>query len=466
MKDEYDLVIIGNGAAAFSAAIRASEITSNQISIAMVGHGKLGGTCVNVGCVPSKYLIEAAEELHTQRHPVYPGIGRSLQPFDFARLMESLRDAVKGEGKSKYVDVIKSYSNIDPIEGTAAFVSRDKISVSSGHRLSGYNFIIATGSRPTAPSIPGLNEAGYLTSDTVWNLNELPQRLAIIGGGPIGLELGQAFSRLGSEVTIIESLPSLLPHTEPEISQIMASHLTSEGINLKLGATVRDVTGRMDERTIELQGGEKLEADEILVATGRSPNVPGLNLESAGVNYTGRGIQVDRTLKTSNPRIYAAGDVVDQKLMLETLAAREGTVAAENIYEHTMKGVDLNSIPWAVFTSPQLASVGYTEAERSTAGGASRTLKLELVPKARIMRKTDGVFKLVTDSETGRVVGVHAFAPNAAELIMEGVYAVKFGLKVEEMIGNSHIFPTISEGIKLTGQSFIRDLSKMSCCME
>ncbi len=213
-----------------------------------------------------------------------------------------------------------------------------------------------------------------------------------------------------------------------------------------------------------MQGNEKLEVEEILVATGRSPNVSGLNLEVAGVNYTKKGIQVDRTLKTSNPRIYAAGDVVDQKFMLETLAAREGTLAVENIYEHTMKVVDMNSVPWAIFTSPQLASVGYTEAEYPTA--KSRTLRLEHVPKARIMRKTDGMFKLVTDSETGRVVGVHALAPNAAELIMEGVYAIKFGLKIEEIIENSHIFPTIAEGIKLTGQSFIRDISKMSCCME
>jgi len=465
MKDEYDLVIIGNGAAAFSAAIRASEITSNQISIAMVGYGKIGGTCVNVGCVPSKYLIEAAEELHTQRYPVYPGIVRSLQAFDFLKLMDSLRDVVKGERKSKYVDVIKSYSNIDLIEGVASFVNGNKISVNSEYRLSGYNFIIATGSRNSIPSIPGLKEAGYLTSDTVWNINELPNRLAIIGGGAVGLELGQAFGRLGSEVTIIEAMPSLLLlQTEPEIAQTMAKHLESEGINLKLGMTVKSVTGGINGKTIEMQDRKKLEVDEILVATGRSPNVSGLNLEGAGVNYTKKGIQVDRTLKTSNPRIYAAGDVVDQKLMLETLAAREGTLAAENIYEHAMKVVDINSVPWAIFTSPQLASVGYTEAEYPTA--KSRTLTLEHVPKARIMRKTDGMFKLVTDSETGRVVGVHAFAPNAAEIIMEGVYAIKFGLKIEEMIENSHIFPTIAEGIKLAGQSFIRDISKMSCCME
>jgi len=465
MKDEYDLVIIGNGAAAFSAAIRASEITSNQISIAMVGYGKIGGTCVNVGCVPSKYLIEAAEELHTQRYPVYPGIARSLQAFDFLKLMDSLRDVVKGERKSKYVDVIKSYSNIDLIEGVASFVNGNKISVNSEYRLSGYNFIIATGSRNSIPSIPGLKEAGYLTSDTVWNINELPNRLAIIGGGAVGLELGQAFGRLGSEVTIIEAMPSLLLlQTEPEIAQTMAKHLESEGINLKLGMTVKSVTGGINGKTIEMQDRKKLEVDEILVATGRSPNVSGLNLEGAGVNYTKKGIQVDRTLKTSNPRIYAAGDVVDQKLMLETLAAREGTLAAENIYEHAMKVVDINSVPWAIFTSPQLASVGYTEAEYPTA--KSRTLTLEHVPKARIMRKTDGMFKLVTDSETGRVVGVHAFAPNAAEIIMEGVYAIKFGLKIEEMIENSHIFPTIAEGIKLAGQSFIRDISKMSCCME
>ena len=473
MRDEYDLVILGWGAAAFSAAIRASEITSGQASIAMVGFGDLGGTCVNVGCVPSKYLIEAAKAAFTQRNPRYPGISSTEPVINFGVLMESLRSAVEGERKAKYVDVISQYDNVDLIEGRASFTGPGEVLVdgpSGNVRIKGFNFLIATGSSPAVPNIEGLRDVKYLTSNDVWELRELPKSLAVLGGGAIGLELGQAFSRLGSHVTVIEAMPTILPQAEPEVSMALLGSLREEGIGFELKARVSKVYEEKGEKVIRLvtsDGQKEVRADEVLVATGRLPNVLGLNLEAAGVEYSRRGVRVDGTLRTSNPRVYAAGDVVDQRLMLETLAAREGVTAVENMFEHAELRIDLASIPWSAFTEPQAASVGYTEREYSERGGCScRSIGLASVPKARLMRESNGLFKIVVDPRTEKVVGVHVLSPNAAEIIMEGAYAVKHGLTYRDIIDSTHVFPTIAEGIKLAAQSFIRDVSKMSCCVE
>lgn len=466
---DYDLVIIGRGAAAFAAAIRASEITSGQASIAMVGKGPLGGTCVNVGCVPSKYLIEAAGDVHRTSHPRYPGLEAMRPEVDFSRLMASLREAVASERTSKYEDVIAAYDNVRLIEGTASFAGKDEVIVrESGLRLKGYNFLIATGSRPKVPDVPGLREAGYLTSDTVWGLEALPQRLAIIGGGAVAVELGQALSRLGSSVTIFQRRPRLLPKAEPELSERLTHALRSEGVRVELGAEVTRVEGSSSGKSLRFSLGsevDQVEVDQVLVAAGRSPNVSELELERAGVNYSERGVHVYPTMATSNPRVYAAGDVVDQGIMAEALAAKEGVVAVENIYDHAEKEVDLTSFPWSVFTDPQLASVGYTR-EGYPGRAEVRLLELSWVPRARISREVEGAFELVTDSSSQKVVGVHALAPNAAEFVSGAALAVKCGLTVEELIEGPHVFPTISEGIKLTAQSFRRDLAKMSCCVE
>ena len=474
LKNEYDLVILGRGAAAFSAAIKASEITAGQATIAMIGFGPLGGTCVNVGCVPSKYLIEAAKVAHTQSSPRYPGIEPGHPSINFGELMESLRRTVKEERKERYENVIKSYENIDVYDGKAQFVDRDAIIVknnSNPKKLKGYNFIIATGSSTKIPKIEGLNETGYITSNTVWDLNSLPRTLTILGGGFIGLEIGQSLERLGTKVTIIKEHNTVAPGIEEEIGKTLMEILTSEGIDFRNGKKILRVYSRNGKKVVEMQsnlGKEEVEADEILVSSGRMPNVADLDLEKAGVKYSEKGISVDETMKTANPLIYAAGDVVNQKYRLETLAASEGSIAASNIYESNEKRINLQLVPWAVFTEPQFASVGLTESQYNATGRKSttRVVPLELVPKARILKEYHGSFKIVVDSETEKIVGVHALSPYAAEFIIEGVYAIKYGLTFRDLIENSHIFPTVAEGIKLTSQSFTRDLSRMSCCME
>ncbi len=463
--EDYDLVVLGWGGAAFSAAIRTSEITSGQAKIAMIGYGPIGGTCVNFGCVPSKFLIGYASDAWRASH-LRTGLRGSVE-VDFASVIDLLRRGVKEERRSKYEEVIATYDNVDLIEGKASFTSPSEVSVAPrGIKVRGYNFLVATGSRPKVPEVPGLKEAGCLTSDTLWNLSELPGRLAVLGGGPVGVELGQAFHRLGSEVTILQRRSHLVPRADPDLSSILKRSLESEGIRVETEALLVRVETRGKTKIVAFQErGERkeVEVDEILVAVGRRPNVEGL--EASGIALSEKGIRVEPTMVTTNPRVYAAGDVVDQRMMLETLAAKEGALAAENMYEHAEREINVWNIPWAVFAEPQLASVGHTEVDYP-GRAESRLLPLSLVSKARISGDENGVFKIVIDAETRRVVGVHVLAPQAAEFISQGALAVERGLTIDELVEGPHVFPTFSEGIKYAAQSFRRDISRMSCCVE
>ncbi|MCL5731204.1 MAG: mercury(II) reductase [Candidatus Thermoplasmatota archaeon] len=472
----YDLVIIGRGAAAFSAAIKASEISHGEMRIAMVGTGPLGGTCVNVGCVPSKYLLEASHAVFNPSHPRIAGIHSTEVKHDFSEIMNGLRSYVDHARDLKYAKVIQSYGNVTVYEGLGRFSDPHTVIVEnpSGNetaRISGSNILIATGSRPVVPNINGLTESGFITSDTIWNLNDLPESVAIIGGGAVGLEMGQALLHLGSDVTVIEALGSLLPQTEPEIGAALKKRLESEGMKFVLGARVSNVRKSRDGKTLTVitrKGSENLEVSEVIAATGRAPNTDRLNLDAAGVKTDPHGlITVSDRMRTTADNIFAAGDCVSKKMFLETLAAREGAVAASNLFGEDMV-VDYESATWAVFTSPQVAGVGMTENEYSRKNGACscRVFSLENLTKASIMGETEGIIKITVNPADGRIVGMHILAPNATDIITEGAYAVRNGYTVDDIIATSHIFPSLSEGVKLAAQSFIRDLSKMACCVE
>ncbi len=479
MKNEvqkFDLVILGRGAAAFSAAIKASELSGGQMTIAMIGTGPLGGTCVNVGCVPSKYLLEASHSVFRPGHPRMTGIYETPVRHDFRKVMEGLRSYVNHAREAKYAQVIENYRNVTVFTGLGRFVDKKTITVtaSDGNEarvVSGSNILIATGSHPTAPPINGLNDAGFLTSDTIWSLSTLPESVAIIGGGAIGLEIGQALLHFGSKVTIIEALDSLLPQTEPEIGFALKNKLEHEGMKFFLRARVSRITKSGNGKSIDIithRGTENLEVGEIIVATGREPNTEYLNLKAAGVDTDPRGlILTSDRMKTSSPGIYAAGDCVSKKMFLETLAAREGVIAVSNMFGEELK-IDYESATWAVFTDPQVAGVGMTENQFSRKNGSCscRVFSLENLTKASIMGETEGIIKITVTPNDNRIVGMHIMAPNATDIITEGVYAVRNGYTVEDIIATSHIFPSISEGVKLAAQSFIRDLSKMACCVE
>jgi mercuric reductase len=469
-------VILGRGAAAFSAAIKASELSKGEMSIAMIGTGHLGGTCVNVGCVPSKYLLEASHRVFMPEHPRMEGIYETKVRHDFSAIMGGLRSYVEHARESKYAEVIKNYGNVKLYDGLARFVDRKTLEVkdSSGRNMSsfsGSNILIATGSRPSVPNIAGLSEVGFLTSDTVWDVKNLPASIAIIGGGAIGLEIGQALLHFGSDVTVIEALDSLLPQTEPEIGSSIEGLLRKEGMKFYLRARVSSISKSGKKKVVEIithKGREKIEADEILVATGRVPNTGNLNLEVTDVKTDSRGsIITDDSMRTGSPGIYAAGDCVSKKMFLETLAAREGVIAVSNMFGESLR-IDYDSSAWAVFTYPQVAGVGMTESEFSRKNGSCscRTFSLSNLTKATLVGETEGLIKITVDPKNDRIVGMHILAPNATDIITEGAYAVKYGYKIDDIIATSHIFPSISEGVKLAAQSFIRDISKMSCCVE
>lgn len=470
---EYDIVIIGYGAAGFSAMIKASELSEGKASIALVGRGPLGGTCVNVGCVPSKYLLEISNEFFYSRKDRFPGVRLRGAELDFEKVMDGIRGLVGRLREEKYAKVVNMYDNVDLIEGDARFISRNEVSVETEDgvkKIKGEKFIIATGSRPAVPPIQGLDNVRFLTSNDIWHLGKLPGSVGIVGGGAIGLELGQALLHFGSDVAIMEAMPRIAHVAEAEISEFLAERLAGEGMRIFTGTRVIRVSEKRGAIQVEAakDGGRmKLEFDELLVATGRKPNTDNLGLESAGVETDRRGfIKTDKAMRTTNPNIFAAGDVVSKRLMLETLAAREGAIAAVNALRGNEE-IDYMSAPWAIFTYPQVAAVGYTEEEYARVAGqcSCRTVRLSSVPKARILHE-EGLVKVVVDPRTGRVVGVHVLAPNASEFIVEGALAIRYGLTIWDVIETVHVFPTLSESIKLASQAFIRRIDRMSCCVE
>ncbi|MGC8562917.1 MAG: FAD-dependent oxidoreductase, partial [Thermoplasmata archaeon] len=309
---KFDLVILGRGAAAFSAAIKASELSNGEMTIAMIGTGPLGGTCVNVGCVPSKYLLEASHSVFRSEHPKMAGIHATPMKYDFSEVMNGLRSYVAHARDSKYVQVIENYSNVKLFTGLGKFVDKKTINISDSDGkevtvVSGSNILIATGSHPAVPKISGLKEAEFLTSDNIWELNELPESVAIIGGGAIGLEIGQALLHFGSQVTVIEALDSLLPQTEPEIGMALKDLLEKEGMKFHLRARVASVAKNEVGKSLELithRGKEIVEAKEIIVATGRIPNTEYLDLGKAGVNTDPRGLIITSDkMQTTSPGI-------------------------------------------------------------------------------------------------------------------------------------------------------------------
>ena len=476
MIKDYDFVIIGGGAAGFSAAVKYSELTRGESRIALINHGPLGGTCVNVGCIPSKRLHHIAKKIHELRSIDIPGVEISPTPPDIKRVMEDVRNLVKYMRRGKYEDLLMKFDNIDHIIGKAYFRSPHEIVVENGSELiiRGRKILIATGSRPAIPNIPGLESVGYYTSNSIWSLDKDINSMLIIGAGAIGLELAQAFSRLGVKVSVVEMLDRIIPATEPEISSELGEILADEGIDIHLGSRVArvekkgshiDVLVSYDERV------RRITVDTLLVATGRRPNTDGLLLEKAGVKVDKVGrVIVDEYLKTGNPDIYAAGDVSStaKPALLETIAAREGAIAAENIVNGDRVGVDHTHVPVVIFTDPEVGFVGAREIDVIEEVGACqcRLVSFSTLAKAGVIGVEKGVAKLVVDPYTRVVKGFHVLAPNASEFIVEAALMIRHGYKIEDIINTPSVFPTVSEIIKLSAQAFVRDVGRMPCCME
>lgn len=465
--DRFDLAILGGGSAAFAAAIKASEL---GVKVAMVESGTIGGTCVNVGCVPSKHLLHVGEIYYYAEKTSLRGFKLTRRFLDFPAIIRQKDRVVHLLRQSRYENVLEALPNVTLFKGRAVFIGDHDVKAGD-RQIRADRYIVATGSSPQILQIKGIEEVGYLTSDEALSLSKLPRSMVIIGGRALALEFAQMYAHFGTRVIVLQRSPRILPDEEPEISEALRIYLEREGIEIHTGVKIEAVkkTGRF--KTIFARVGpraRRFRAEQILMATGRRPNTDNLGLERAGVAVGRDGaVLVNEEMQTSAPHVWAAGDVLG-KPMLETVAAKEGAIAAENALTGAGKKMDFTAVPHAVFTSPQVASVGLTEEEAAQKYGACscRVLEMELVPKAVAVKDTRGLIKMVVDPTTGAIVGVHLLAPMAADIVHEAVLAVKYKLTVDDIIDTVHVFPTVAESIKLVATAFRKDVSKLSCCVE
>lgn len=461
-----DLVVIGGGSAGFAAAIRAADLGARDIRI--YEEGVVGGTCVNRGCLPTKNLLQAAERYYHYRNPNFAGLPCGNAPLDFAQLIQQKDNLVASMRKAKYLDVLDAFPQVKLISHRARFVGPDCIKVED-EIVKFKTAVIATGASPLPFPIPGLKEAGYLTYKEAINLRLLPQRMLVIGGGPMGLELGQFFSRCGAKVVILEAMSRIAPMFEPEVAGELASTLKREGIEVQVEARVSSVRLENGSRLVTAKVGSgqmSWSCDEILLTAGLRPNTQDIGLTEAGVAVDGKGyIKVGLHQQTRRRGIYAAGDCVGAP-MLVTAAAYEGALAAENAIGRLGTVRDETAIPSAIFTEPQVAMVGLGEAMAQKKGikVISETVSFKHVPRAGAVQDTTGVIKLVVEDGSYRILGAHLCGANAADLIMLGTLAVRHRFTLGDIIRSIFVYPTYAEAFKIAALAFRRDVSKLSCC--
>jgi mercuric reductase len=454
---EYDLLVIGSGSAAFAAGIEARSLGA---SVVLIESSTIGGTCVNVGCVPSKTLLAAAGITAQSRHNNFKGLSTSSGPIDLGALVTQKDELVSHLRQSKYEDVAKTHG-FEILKGRARFVDQDTVMVGESKILA-RSIILATGAEPAVPSIRGLDSIEYLTSTTAMELRTLPKRLVVIGAGFVGVEQAQLFSQLGSTVTL---RGRLLPDAEPELTAILDQVLKDAGVG-RCNSRVVSIERTNEGIVVHCEDGSVAVGDQVLVATGRRSRVHDLNVDGGGIALDERGrIKVDATLHTSNPKVWAAGDVVAGPQFVY-VAATSGRVAAKNAITGSSEVVDMTGLPHVAFTTPQLAWSGITEEEAINSGLAVevRTLSLGQVPRAIANRETRGAIKLVADAKTHRLLGVHVLADHGGELLFAATLAIKANLTIKELGSTWAPYLTMNEGFKLAAQSFSTNVAELSCC--
>jgi pyruvate/2-oxoglutarate dehydrogenase complex dihydrolipoamide dehydrogenase (E3) component len=440
----YDLAVIGGGAAGLGAARAGAAAGARTL---LISEGEIGGECTFTGCVPSKTLIEAASR---------------GTPFPAA--MAAVRTAVAAIAATETAEVL-AREGIEVLRGQAAFISPREISV-DGRVVRAGRSIIATGSRPLVPPVPGLAETGYLTNETVFGMDELPARLAVLGGGAVGCELAQAFTRLGSQVTLIEAAPRLLPAADPAASAVIEEVFRAEGICVRTGAAAGSVEPDENRVAVVLASGEKAAANRLLLAAGRQPVTGHLGLENAGVRLDDRGhVATDRHLATTAPGIYAAGDVTG-RMPFTHAAFAMGRLAARNALRRRWSpaGVfDTRAIPWVVFTDPEVAQVGRTEAQAAASDDGARVawLPMSEVDRAVTAGRAEGFVKIITgrrrvlgNTGGGRVLGATIVAARAGEMIHEPALAMRTGMFTGRLAQTVHAYPTWSLAIQQAAAQF------------
>jgi mercuric reductase len=464
---EVDLVVIGTGGAGMSAAIKAAELGRRAC---IVEAGTIGGTCVNLGCVPSKVLIRAAEAYHKAGHHPFTGIRTWAEGLDWKAVIGQ-KDQLVGElRQTKYVDVLASYGDlITLVRGRARLQANGTVILDDGRTINAGRIVVATGAEPRILALDGIEGVQVLTSTSAMALEQQPRTLLVIGGRAIALELGQTFARFGTQVTILQRSPRILPEHEPEIAEALAGYLLEESLAIRTGVQVLAIRQDNGEKVVTAQANgrrHEFRAEQVLMAVGRTPHTGGMGLKEAGVELDADGfIVVDDHMQTSHPRIYAAGDVTNRPKLVY-VAAAGGGIAAENALNGNGRQLDLRVLPEVIFTDPQVATVGLTEAQAQANDYDVKvtTLPLAYVPRALAARDTRGMIKLVADRATGQVLGAHILAAEGGEVVQAAALAIKFGATIDDLTSTLFPYLTQVEGLKLAAQTFDKDVSKLSCC--
>ena len=463
--DGSHVVIIGTGSGAFAAATKAVE---GGATVTLVERADIiGGTCVNVGCVPSKIMIRSAQLAQQQRHNSFDGLSDSEPVIDRRALLAQQSARVDELRQAKYESILEGNDAIELVRGTASFKDSSTLVVTrpdgSEQILRADNVLIATGSSPAVPPVPGLRNVPYWTSTEALFAGSIPEHLIVIGSSVVAVEIAQAYRRLGSQVTVL-ARTRLLSQEDPELGEGLTAAFEREGIRVLAGTSASQVDYENQNFVVTIDG-ETLSSDALLVASGRPPNTGALNLAAAGVETTNGGtIIVDDHMRTSAANIYAAGDCTTQPQFVY-VAAAAGTRAAINMTGGDA-ALDLSIMPAVIFTDPQVATVGFSEADAREAGinVDSRTLDLEYVPRALANFETDGFVKLVADADTNRLIGAQILAPEAGEMIQTAALAIRSNMTVQDLADQLFPYLTMVEGLKLCAQTFFKDVKQLSCC--
>ena len=452
----YDLVVIGGGPGGLGVALHAAKVGAK---VALIEKARLGGSCRNSACIPSKALLKSARVAHDARNASKFGVHVDRVSVDFPAVMARVRGIV-----ASFNAADESYyrgKGIDVFFGSPAFEAYDAVLLDGRTRIEGHRFVIATGSRPKIPPIPGLVDSGFLTHETIWDLTDLPESLLILGAGPVGLEFAQAFVRLGSKVTVLDSNHQILGHEDPDAAAILRGRLEAEGIAFHMHVEVTGVAPKEGKTLVKfrsLAAGGSFEAlrTHLLIATGRLANVEGLNLEAAGIHASAAaGIRVDDSLATENPRVFAIGDVIGRDQYTHA-AEREAEIVFQNAVLKLSKKFRDDAMPRTIFTVPEFAAVGMTEAEARESDPEARVLTLDLatVDRVRVDGDPGGLLKVYSTSG-GKVLGATMVGPQASLVLQEFVSAIEHGTSLGDLAATVHPFPTYSSAAWSIANQFV-----------
>jgi len=468
--NDYDLIIIGGGAAAFAAANTANKLKKKTLMINDKTILPIGGTCVNVGCVPSKVMLHQGEIFYYPPRNQFGALKVSGEG-DFIKALQETRKMVLEFQNSNYEKVIESQKFVEFKEGRGKFKDENTIIVGD-EKFHGEKIIIATGASTFIPKIKGIKDINYLTNKSLFfDLKEKPKSITILGGGAQAMEFSQIFAHFGIKVTIIQRSNRILTKQEPEISKALQKYLEEEGIVIYTETDIKEIKDNEGLISVVFENKEKeiiIKSDKLFMAQGIKPHTDNLDIENSGVKLNEKGyVGVNKFLQTNKEHIYAVGDV-NGLMPLETVAAKQGAAAANNMFNEEKKILNYDEIPSAIFTSPQVASVGITEEKYMKKFNTClcKTVDWNYVEKAVAIKETKGFLKMIIDPKTKVILGVHILGPMAADIITTATYAIKNKMTIYDVRDTVHVFPTLSEIIKKAAQSFDQNLDEMACCVE